>query len=203
MYIRRGEGAEPQAHPPGKVRRPAKGLPIDEIGPAADGLSQQKAQDSHVAQSAKGQLLMPGVEEHHQHRGDDRAVYGDAAVPHSDDAAPIQSAAPIAVQVQVEDHVVQPGAHDAAGHRPEHQIQNIVLRQPIALGLLHGEGQPRQQSHGQDDPIPVDPVADVDGDGIGVPLPIAEKPGKADGHVCHCVQSRFFLSYCGEACPAG
>ena len=175
--------ADPDLHPPGQVRQSAEGLPVDEVGPAADALARQQSQHRQVRHGPEFQLLVPGVEEGHQHTGDDRAVDGKPAVPNGNHLAPVEAAVGVAVQVQVEDHVVQPGADDAAGHRPEHHVQHIVLREPVTLGLLHAQQQSRQHGDGQNDAVPVDPVADVDGDGVRIELPIPKEAREADGHV--------------------
>ena len=189
-------GAGPQPHPPGQVRQAAEGLPVDEIGPAADDLAQEQAHHRQVRHGAEFQLFQPGEEEGHQRPGDDGAVDGDAAVPDGDNPAPVQSAGGIPVEVQIEKDVIDPGAQDAAGHRPEDEVQHVVLRQAVALGLLHAQQQPRQEAQGQDDAVPVDAMADVDGHGIRVELPVPEEAGEADGHIFEGGQFR-----CGHIKP--
>ena len=176
-------GADPHPHPPGQVRQAAEGLPVDEVGPAADDLAQEQADDGQVRHGAEGDLFQPGEDEGRQRPGDHGAVDGDAAVPDGGDPAPVQGAGGVPVEVQVEDDVVDPGAQDAAGHRPEHEVQHMVLGEAVALGLLHAKQHPRQKAQGQDDAVPVDAVADVEGDGVRVEFPVPEEAREADGHV--------------------
>ena len=176
-------GADPQPHPPGQVRQSAEGLPVDEIGPAADDLAQQQPHDAKIRQGPQFQLLAPGVEEGQQGPGDHRAVDSKASVPDGDHAAPVQAALRRAVEIQVKDDVVDPGAQHAAGHAPEDHVQHMVLLQAEAPRLLHAQQQAHEHGKCQNDPIPVDPVADMQGDGIGVELPASEEAGKADGHI--------------------
>ena len=176
-------GAGPHPHPPGQVRQAAEGLPVDEVGPAADDLAQEKPHDRQVRHGAEGDFFKPGEEEGGQGPGDDGAVDSDAAVPDGDDPAPVQGAIGVPVEVQIEDDIIDAGAQDAAGHCPENEVQHVVLRQAVALGLLHAQQQSRQKAQGQDDAVPVDPVADVNGDGVRVELPVPEEAGEADGHV--------------------
>ena len=174
--------AGPHPHPPGQIRQAAEGLPVDEIGPAADDLAQEQPHHRKVRHGPEGNLFKSGEEEGHQGPGDDGAVNGDAAVPDGDGPAPVQSAGVVPVEVQVEKDVIDPGAQDAAGHRPEHEVQHMVLRQAVALGLPHAQQQPRQEAQGQDDTVPVDAVAHMDGDGVRIEFPIPEEAGEADGH---------------------
>ena len=176
-------GAGPHPHPPGQVRRPAESLPVDEVGPAADDLAQKQAHDAEVRHGPQLDLFPAGEEEGHQRPGDDGAVDGDAPVPDGHDPAPVQAAGLVPVEVQVEDDVVDTGPQDAAGHRPEDEVQHVVLRQAVALGLLHAQQKPRQEAQSQDDAVPVDAVADVKGHGVQVELPVPEEAGEADGHV--------------------
>ena len=69
-------GAGPQAHPPGQRGLGAEGLPIDEVGPAADALAQQQAHHRQVRHGAHLDLLVPGVEKCHDGPGNHRAVDG-------------------------------------------------------------------------------------------------------------------------------
>ena len=69
------------------------------------------------------------------------------------------------------------------------------------LGLLHAQVQPRQHGHGQNDPVPVDAMAHMDGHRIDVQLPVSKEAGEADRHVFHCDHNRFFLSAAGIVPP--
>ena len=181
LHILRGAGPHP--HPPGQVRQTAEGLPVDEVGPAADDLAQQQAHDRQVRQSAERNVFAAGEEEGDQGSGDDGAVDGDAAIPDGDDPAPVQGSAGVPVEVQIKEDIVNTGPQNAAGHRPEHEVQHVVLRQAIALGLLHAQQQARQKGQGQNDAVPVDAVAHMDGHGVRVKRPVPEEAGEADGHV--------------------
>ena len=130
----------------------------------------------------------------HQYACDHRAVNSQSAVPDPEHGAPIQAAVRIPVKVQIEQNIIEPGTDDAARHRPEHHVHNVVLSQAIVFGLLHAEIQPRQHGKCQNDPVPVDPVADMDGHRVNVQFPIPEQAGEADGHVFQCAHNRFFLS---------
>ena len=130
----------------------------------------------------------------HQYACDHRAVNSQSAVPDPEHGTPIQAAVRIPVKVQIEQNIIEPGTDDAARHRPEHHVHNVVLSQAIVFGLLHAEIQPRQHGKCQNDPVPVDPVADMDGHRVNVQFPIPEQAGEADGHVFQCAHNRFFLS---------
>ena len=188
-------GTGPQPHPPGQGSLGAEGLPVHKIAPPANGLANEQAHGAQVRHGPELQLLFPGIQDRHHKAHDNGAVNGQAAVPNGDHAAPIQTAVRCAVQVQVKKDIVQPGTDDAGRHRPQHHVQHVVLRQAEALGLLHAKQQARQHSQGQDDAIPIYTVADVDGDGVDVALPVAEQAGKADGHITQSCQLGYFLSW--------
>ena len=137
------------------------------------------------------------VDQRHKDADDHRTVNGEAAIPNTQHGAPVQRTVRFAVEVQIKEHIINAGADDAAGHGPEHHVHDVVLRQSVVLGLLHTEIQPRQHGKCQNDPVPVDPVADMDGHRVNVQFPIPEQAGEADGHVFHCgqcIHNRFFLS---------
>ena len=193
-----------QLHAPGQSSHAAEGLTVDEVCPAADGLTQQQADHSHVHQGGHGDLLAAGIEECHNGTGNDGAINGHTAVPDSDHAVPLQGtglSAPI--QIQIEQHIVNTGTDDTAGDTPQHQIHHMVFFQTVTLGLLHSEVHTGQHGHGQNDAVPVNAIAHINGDGIGIELPVREQSGELDGHVCHCFQGRFFLSFSSNQSSLG
>ena len=197
MHFNERAGAGPKAHTPGQRGLRAESLPVDEVAPAADTLAQQQSHDAKVRHGPELQLFHTGVTKGHDDAHNDRTVNGKAAVPHGHDLSPVQTTVRRAVQVQVEKHIVDAGADDARGHRPEHHVQHVVLREAKALGLLHAKQQTCQHGHRQDDAVPVHAMADVEGDGIDVAFPVAEQAGKADGHITQSLQfglHPFFLS---------
>ena len=182
-------GAGPQLHAPGQVGHAAEGLAVDEVGPAADALAQDQSDGAQVGEGGEFQLMAPGVEEQHDDAGNDGAVDGQAAVPQAHHGAPVQTAVRLAVEIQVEQDIVDAGADDAAGDGPQDQIHHVVLADAEVLGLAQGQSQARQHGAGQDDTVPVDAVADVDGDHIRVKGPVPEQAGETDGHIFECVQN--------------
>ena len=156
----------------------------------------QQTQHRQVRHGAEFEFFQPGKEEDRQGPGNNGAVNGDAAVPDGDDPAPVQSPGGVPVEVQVEKDVIDAGTQDAAGHRPENEVQHVVLRQAVALGLLHAQYQARQEAQSQNDAIPIDTVTDVNGNGVRIEFPISEKAGKANGHVFQRGQFR-----CGHIKP--
>ena len=51
------------------------------------------------------------------------------------------------------------------------------------LGHAAAQQDSNQQRNRQNDAVPVNAVADVNGHGVRVDLPIPEEAGKADGHI--------------------
>ena len=199
MHLHAVEAGKPQLHPPGQGGFRAEGLPVDEVGPAANNLPQQQPHYRQIPHGKKRDLMALRVNQRHNDAYNHRAVNGQPAVPDPSHSRPVQAAVRSAVEIQIEQHIVEPGADDAAGQRPEHHIHYIVLRQAVVFGLLHAEVQPRQHGDGQNNPVPVDSVADMDGHRVNVQFPVPKQAGKADGHIFHCAHSRYFLSAAGTS----
>ena len=67
---------------------------------------------------------------------------------------------------------------------------------PKCLACFVQSIQPRQHGDGQNDAVPVNSVADVNGHRIGIQLPVPKQPREADRHIFQCAHSRihpFFL----------
>ena len=185
MHLHQAAADGGQLHPPGQGRLHAEGLPVHEVAPAAHRLADHQTHDHQVHQGEEGELPLPGHHHAHDHHGDDRAVDGQTAVPDGHGPAPVEGAIGILIEIQVEDHVVEPGAQDAEGDAPEHRVQHVVLLQTVLLPPAHTERQRKQQACGDEDAVPVDAVAHVDGLGRGRKCPIPEEAGETDGTVRH------------------
>ncbi|MPM64878.1 hypothetical protein SDC9_111769 [bioreactor metagenome] len=189
--------ADPQLHPPRERGLRAESLPVHEIAPATDALADKKAHDAKVEHCREFELFYLAVNKRNQNPHDHRAVHGDSAVPYGQHPTPVQTAVRVAVQVQIEDHIINTGADDAQRRGPEDHIDHVVLRQTKPLGLLHAEIQSGQQTQSQNNTVPVNAMPDVDGNGVRVNLEPAEQPRKPDGHIAECFQIsqiRNFLS---------
>ena len=183
MHVHIGRGRDPQPHPPGKVGQAAEGLAIHKIPPAADGLPDEKALHAAVRQRPERELFASAEEEGRQKARDDAAIDGKAAIPDAVGRGPVDRPVAAAEQVEVKEHIVEPRADDGKRNGPQHHIDDVVLGQAVFRCLLHAEVKPQQHTGGDDDAVPVDAVANVDGLGRRGELPVAEKTGKADGYV--------------------
>ena len=181
LHVAAIDGGE--AHPPGEGGLGAEGLPVHEVAPAADGLAQHEAHDAEVRHGPQPDALAAAVEEGHEEDGDDGAVDGEAAVPDGDDAAPVEAAVGIPEAVQVEEDIVGPGTQDAEGHAHEDQVQQVILLDAVMLGLPQAEEHAEEHAQAQNDAVPVDAVADVEGHGVGGEFPVPKEAGEADGGV--------------------
>ena len=85
VHIHRLLAGAGQSHAAEGIRLHAEGFPVDEVAPAADAVTQKHAGGVGVQQGPEGDLPLPGEEQQEDHRRDDAAVHGDAAVPHADD----------------------------------------------------------------------------------------------------------------------
>ena len=197
MNLHTGVAGDPQLHAPGQCGLRTEGFTIDKVGPAADDLPQQQAHHRQIAHGEEGDLMALRVDQRHDHAHDHRTVNGKAAVPDPHHGAPVQAAVRLAVKIQIKEDIVQPGTDDAAGHRPEHHVHHIVFGQAVMLGLLHAQVQSRQHGDSQNNPVPVDSVAHMNGHRVNVQLPVPKQAREADGHIFHCDHNRFFLSAAG------
>ena len=184
-------GGGPKPHPPGQGGLPAEGLPVHEVAPAAHGLSDEETHDPQVRKGPGDDLLPFAEEDQHDKGRDHRPVDGHAAVPDPQHGGVIQRAVGAAVAIQIEDHIVQPGPDDAQGDLPDHHVVYVVRRDAVPLPLTAAEQHRQQQAQADDDSVPVDPVANVDGHRVRIDLPVPEEAGKADGHIASRVHGRF------------
>ena len=186
MHLHQRPRGGGQLHPPRQRRLRAEGLPVHEVAPAPDGLPDQQSHHHQVGQ--RSQLEAPLFAEHkaHQHRRDHAAVDGQPAVPYSHGLRPVEGAVLFFESVQIEQHIVQPRAHDGQRHAPQHTVHEVVLFDAVPLLLLYAEGQRRQHSQCNEDTVPVDGLAaDVERRGRGGKRPVPEKPRKPNGAVRH------------------
>ena len=64
------------AHAPGQVRGATVGLHVEEVPPPAGDLADEQAKGTHIRQSGKGDLFIPGHSPGNENAGNDTAVNG-------------------------------------------------------------------------------------------------------------------------------
>ena len=166
----------------------AEGLSVHKVAPPAHDLPHQQAHNHQVChgEELKAPLsLAPGKAQSQNDHGDDRAVNGQAPVPKGDGAAEVKGAVSPFEIIQVKQHIVDPRPDDAHGNAPEQAVIEVILADAVLFALLHSQQHGQQQTRGNEDAVPVDPVADVNGLGAGGKGPVAEKSREADGAVGH------------------
>ena len=181
-----------QAHAPRQRRLRAEGLAVHEVAPAADELADKQADDDEVGHGEELKSLLalaPAQAQRDDDDGDDRPVDGETAVPDGDGLAPAERAVAVFEVVEIEQHIVNPRAEDAAGDAPEHAVEEVILADAVFLLLAHAKRQRQHKAERDENAVPVDAAAaDVQRHGAGRELPVAEKPREADGAVCHNAQ---------------
>jgi len=174
-----------QLHAPGQGGLGAEGLPVQEIAPAADGLADEQAHDHQVHHGPKLDVAAAAENDGHDHHGDDAAVNGQAAVPDGDGLGPAEMALMVLELTEIEQNIVQPGPHDGRGDAPQQPVDEVILPDAVFGALAHTPPQGYQHAQGDEDAVPIDAVADVDGLGADGDGPVAKKPREADGAVGH------------------
>ena len=190
MYLDVLRGGGPQTHPPGQGGLPAKGFPVHKIAPAANGLANEQTHDPQIRKGPKGQFLLFTVDQQHKEAHNDRPVNGKASVPNGYHFSPIKAAVRIAVEIQVEQNIVQSCANDAKGDLPDNHVIDIVLGKAIVLGPPAAKQHRQDQAQGNDDTIPVDAIADINGHRRRVKLPVPKQARKTNGHIASCVHTK-------------
>ena len=176
-------GREPQTHAPGKVGHAAERLTVHKVAPAADRLPDQKTHHAAVGHGPKTELADAAEDIGGQKACNDCAVDGKTAVPNAEHFHEVERAVRIAVEIQIENDVVDAGANDAGGDRPEDHVDHIVARQAEFGRLAHAEPETCQHAGGKQHAVPVDAVADVKKLAGSGELPVPEKTGEADGSI--------------------
>ena len=166
----------------------AESLTVHEIAPATHDLPHQQTHDHKVCHGKELKApfsLAAGKAKTQNDHGDDRAVNGEAAVPEGDGGGKIELAVRVAETIQIEQDIVDPRPHDAHRDAPEQAVIEVILADAVLFALAQRQQQRQKDAQGNEDAVPVHPVADVDGLGAGGERPVAEKPGETDGAVGH------------------
>ena len=174
-----------QLHAPGQGGLGAEGLPVQEIAPAADGLADEQAHDHQVHHGPQLDVAAAAENDGHNHHGDDAAVNGQAAVPDGDGLGPAEMALMVLELAEIKQNIVQPGPHDGRGDAPQQPVDEVILPDAVFGALAHTPPQGYQHTQGDENAVPIDAVADVDGPGADGDGPVAKKPREADGAVGH------------------
>ena len=189
-----------ELHAPGQVGDAAEGLLVDKIAPPADALSQNHAGRRHVEHLEEGELFGAAIDEKADHPGQNGAVDGDAALPNGNHVVKG------VVAVEGGEDIIHPGAHDGHRRGDEHEIDDVVLIQPVFPGQAQRQQHPQQKGGGDKHAVPVD-LPPEDGEGHAVDEKLSDaKPRKGDGSasvhglpsLCRaglCCRLRFFWQY--------
>ena len=121
-------GGVQQTHPQKGFCCCAEGLPVKEIAPAAQCLTDEKAQRHHIQGGKQADLLDPAVDDHTQCRADHAAVNCQTAL-----ADIKQGKQVVFIAVPREDAVIRPGANDRHRQDPQNAVQDIILFQSELL----------------------------------------------------------------------
>ena len=182
------EGGVPVAHDPVRLLDAhaeekvvedlrAEGLPVEEVPPAANQLTDQQTQGHDVQIGRQLLLLELGEEQQPQNGADDAAVDGDAPLPDVEGGDGI-----VLVEIPAEDHVVDPGADNGRGHGEENGVRHQVKVGAEFLDPLFGVEDGQQKTQGDDQPVVVDLLAeDGEGQGPGRVDPLNPQPGEGYG----------------------
>ena len=118
MYLHQLPGSGGQLHAPGHGGFRTKGLAVQEIAPAADGLADEQPHDHQVHHGPQLDMAAAAQDNGHDDHSDDAAVDGQAAVPDGDGLGPAEPALVVLELAEIEQNVIDPRADDAAGNAP-------------------------------------------------------------------------------------
>ena len=163
MYLHQLPGSGGQLHAPGHGGFRAKGLAVQEIAPAADGLADEQPHDHQVHHGPQLDMAAAAQDNGHDDHSDDAAVDGQAAVPDGDGLGPAEPVLVVLELAEIEQNVIDPRADDAAGNAPQQPVDQVILADAVFRALAHAPPQGHQHAQGDEDAVPVDAVADVDG----------------------------------------
>ena len=136
----------------------AVSLLVEEIAPAAYGLSQGNGGQDKIGNGEEMQLLHPAVDEHAQHAADYCAIDRKAAVAQIDHAKQYLAEAHARTDEHIEGEydVVDPGEYHAEGNGNEAEIDHAVLMEPAALGLVRTKYEREYYAKHDKRAIPID-----------------------------------------------
>ena len=141
-------------HAPGQRGHRAKALLVHKITPAPHALANEKAQRGQVQYRRNGKLPPLGHQTSENHGPNKAAIDGNAAIM---DKKNLDGVVPIFI-AGIENHVVQPGAHNASHRTSQHRVNQAVHVDAhffrAAPGIDHGQ----KEAHGNDDSIPANVV---------------------------------------------
>src|SRR5437762_2857432 len=137
---------------PREAGRSPEGLLVEEVSPPADGLAERERRRHDVEVGPERESPAPDVEATDEDPPEEPAVDREAALPHGEGPPPGLRL----VIVQVEDDVVEPGAHEGADQRELGGFEELVGPLPPPVGLAGGQPQPQGHGGGDEDPVPPD-----------------------------------------------
>ena len=177
-----GAGVE-QSHPQEVIGDTAVGLAVDKVAPAADELTDQKAQRNNIQHGEHRNLLdQLAVDDHTQYRADYRTVDGDAALPDVENADGIGR-----VLLPFKDAVVNTGADNGKGSDPQHTVQKIVFGKTELGFAAQGIDSTQHKTQSQDHTVQVDGQR-ADGE-AGRGIDLQTQTCKINNIICHQVSS--------------
>src|SRR5215467_4816509 len=137
--------------PPRQVRRRAEGLLVEEVAPAADGLTEGEARSCDVQVRDGGQSARERVTTAHEETADDAAVNGEAALPHREDFSREAK-----VVVEVEGHVIQSRADEPAEETELRGLEHAIGIETASTRLAIGEPEPETHRACHEDAVPAE-----------------------------------------------
>ena len=164
-----------ELHAAEDIRLRAEGFAVHEVAPAADDLSDQKAEDEHVEHRLPGDLLFSADRQHRQHACDHAAVNGQPSVPDRHDLIRMGQ-----IIIGLESNEIQSRADDRKRDEPDDQIVDVILADAEALRMLRAPGNAEQKADRDDHAVEIDVPAEQREIRRRIDRQVAEQPGKRD-----------------------
>ena len=161
MHLDQLAGFQRQLHAAEYGGLRAERLAVHEVAPASHDLADQQSHDHQIGHGKQLELPSVGHANGHDDHSNHRTVNGKPAVPDGHCLAPVELAAGIPEQVQIEDHIVHTGTDDPGGDPPQDAVHQVVLTDAVMLPLAHAEHRRQQQAQRDQDAVPINPMANI------------------------------------------
>ena len=151
MIIRHLARRVDKSHLEKRVCHAAVRLAVHEVAPATENLPDNHAHCGVIEHNQRRNPFYPAQNQNRDRTADDAAVDRKSALPDVEHRDGV-----VSVEVPVEHAVVKPRAHNADGHRPQHQIQHVVLRNAERFCAVQHIQNRQQEAARNNNAVPVD-----------------------------------------------
>jgi len=178
---------EPNLHREKRICVAAEGFSIKKVAPAADDLTCDEAEDAGVRDLEEIDFSVLAKERTADHRSDDAAVDGEAAVPYREDFRGV-----LRVVVPLKRHVINAGADDAEHDGEQCKVFDILRVKAAALVVGPRDQDAEQHADADNDAVKRYPEAENTDAAFQM---LDADPQVGEKYVIACHEMPFFFSF--------